>query len=83
MTDREETDREETDRDNPQPLLLNVSGERDGHCDPGRAKPAKDWPPVTISREREEGLPPVSYNPPPCTPIWPTMIETTPAPITR
>ncbi len=35
----------------PLPRLLNTSGERDGRCDPGRAKPAKDWPPVTITRE--------------------------------
>ncbi len=35
----------------PLPQLLNVTGERDGPCDPGRAKPAKDWPPVTITRE--------------------------------
>jgi len=35
----------------PLPQLLNTSGERDGHCDPTRAKPAKDWPPVIISRE--------------------------------
>lgn len=37
--------------DAPLPRLLNVTGERDGPCDPGRAKPAKDWPPITITRE--------------------------------
>jgi gentisate 1,2-dioxygenase len=37
--------------DSPEPLLLNVTGERDGVCDPDRAKPARDWPPVTITRE--------------------------------
>jgi gentisate 1,2-dioxygenase len=37
--------------DEAEPVLVNVSGERDGACDPSRLKPAKDWPPVTITRE--------------------------------
>ena len=40
-----------SERQAPLPQLLNVSGERDGPCDPGRAKPARDWPPITITRE--------------------------------
>jgi gentisate 1,2-dioxygenase len=35
----------------PAPVFLNVSGVRDGTRDPDRMKPAKDWPPVTITRE--------------------------------
>jgi gentisate 1,2-dioxygenase len=35
----------------PAPVFLNVSGARDGAQDPDRMKPAKDWPPVTITRE--------------------------------
>lgn len=37
--------------DCPAPVLVNVSGERDGVSDPAHAKPARDWPPVTITRE--------------------------------
>lgn len=39
------------DEGNPVPALVNVSGERDALCNPERAKPARDWPPVTITKE--------------------------------
>src|SRR6187402_2413174 len=39
-----------TSGSDPLPLFLNVSGARD-MPDPDRMKPAKDWPPVTITRE--------------------------------
>ena len=35
---------------NPQPVLIDCSGEPQAPCAPDRAKPARDWPPVTITR---------------------------------
>lgn len=40
-----------TDSSDVQPLLVNITGNREGACDPSKAKPAKDWPPVTITSE--------------------------------
>ncbi|MCB1684653.1 MAG: hypothetical protein R3E82_18835 [Pseudomonadales bacterium] len=39
------------DRADPRPILLNISSQCDGIGDPSKAKPAKDWPPVTITKE--------------------------------
>ena len=37
--------------DRPEPLLVDCSGDADQAIPPERAKPARDWPPVTITRE--------------------------------
>ena len=35
----------------PQPLLLDTTGQPLTACPPTQARPARDWPPITISRE--------------------------------